>query len=105
MKFEQDFVADVNAGVWTGLKWLAVVVLVAALLFISTGCSTKSYTSPEGAKITSTTFIYGPELNGMRAQDGNRTLEIEGQKSDLTNALKVIDKLSGAVIKMGVGMP
>ena len=69
------------------------------------GCSTKTYTSPEGATITSTTFIYGPELTGMKAQDGNRTLEIEGQKSDLTNALKVIDKLSGAVIKMGVGMP
>ena len=75
------------------------------LLCLIPGCSTKTYTSPEGATITSTTFIYGPELTGMKAQDGNRTLEIEGQKSDLTNALKVIDKLNGAVIKMGVGMP
>lgn len=107
MKFEQDFIADLNAGLWTGLKWLAAFVLAAALLFILTGCSTKTYTSPEGARITSTTFIYGPELTGLKAVDGNRTLEIEGQKSDVQQALQIIDKLAvpakvGAAI---VGVP
>lgn len=57
------------------------------------GCSTKTYTSPEGARITSTTFIYGPELTGLKAVDGNRTLEIEGQKSGVQQALQIIDKL------------
>ena len=75
------------------------------LLCLIPGCSAKTYTSPEGARITSTTFIYGPELTGLRAVDGNRTLEIEGQKSDLTNALKVMDKLSGAINAIGSGVP
>ncbi len=109
MKFEQDFIADLNAGMRTGLKFLAAFVVVALLLFIATGCSTKTYTSPEGARITSTTFIYGPELTGLRAVDGNRTLEIEGQKSDVQQALQIIDKLAvparvGAAV-VGVPVP
>lgn len=71
--------------------------IVAAMIWaivLLSGCSTKTYTSPEGAKITSTTFIYGPELTGLRAVDGNRTLEIEGQKSDLGNALAIIKALT-----------
>ena len=107
MKFEENFIAALNAGMWTALKFLAVFVIVAALLFIATGCSTKTYTSPEGARITSTTFIYGPELTGLRAVDGNRTLEIEGQKSDVQQALQIIDKLA-VPAKVGaalVGVP
>lgn len=101
---------------WMAPEWLirtveyAVIffaVVVAVLLF--SGCSTKTYTSPEGAKITSTTFIYGPELTGLRAVDGNRTLEIEGQKTDIQQALQIIDKLTapaklGAAV-MGVPVP
>lgn len=84
-------------------------VIVAALLFALPACSTKTYTSPEGARITSTTFIYGPELTGLKAVDGNRTLEIEGQKSDVQQALQIIDKLAvparvGAAL-VGVPVP
>lgn len=100
-----------KCGCWLAPEWVvrtieyAALVLVCVVACLAAGCSTKTYTSPEGARITSTTFIYGPELTGLKAQDGNRTLEIEGQKTDLTNALQVIDKLSGAVIKMGVPVP
>lgn len=72
----------------------AVVAAMIWAIVLLSGCSTKSYTSPEGAHITSTTFIYGPELTGLRASDGNRTLEIEGQKSDLGNALAIIRALT-----------
>lgn len=73
---------------------IALCIFYIILLYWLPGCSTKTYTSPEGATITSTTFIYGPELTGMKAQDGNRTLEIEGQKSDVQRALQIIDKLA-----------
>lgn len=87
------------------LRFIAVIAI--SLLFA--GCSTKTYTSPEGARITSTTFIYGPELTGLKAVDGNRTLEIEGQKTDIQQALTIIDKLPapaklGAAV-MGVPVP
>lgn len=109
MKFTEDFVQDLNDGMWVAVKFLAGLVIVVLLLFILTGCSTKTYTSPEGARITSTTFIYGPELTGLKAVDGNRTLEIEGQKSDVQQALQIIDKLAvparvGAAL-VGVPVP
>lgn len=88
------FDSDINMGLWVGIKRLALLAALVLAILLFTGCSTKTYTSPEGAKITSTTFIYGPELTGLRAQDGNRTLEIEGQKSDLGNALAIIKALT-----------
>ncbi len=94
MHFEDNFIADLNAGMWTCIKRLVLIVALAILAMLACGCSTKTYTSPEGARITSTTFIYGPELTGLRAVDGNRTLEIEGQKSDLGNALAIIKALT-----------
>ena len=88
---------------------IALGIFYAIILYWLPGCSTKTYTSPEGARITSTTFIYGPELTGLKAVDGNRTLEIEGQKSDVQQALQIIDKLAvpakvGAAI-VGVPVP
>ena len=74
--------------------FVIVVVVLVGFGYMLGGCSTKTYTSPEGASITSTTFIYGPELTGLRAVDGNRTLEIEGQRSDLGNALAIIKALT-----------
>lgn len=103
MDFEREFVADLNAGMWTSLKLLALLVALVVLALALVGCSTKTYTSPEGARITSTTFIYGPELTGLRAVDGNRTLEIEGQKTDIQQALTIIDKLT-APAKLGAAM-
>lgn len=93
----------VNMELWA---WLKRVALLAALVFVALilfGCSTKTYTSPEGARITSTTVIYGPELTGLKAQDGNRTLEIEGQKTDIQQALTIIDKLT-APAKLGAAV-
>lgn len=81
---------------------VAIVALMIGIIILA-GCSTKTYTSPEGARITSTTFIYGPELTGLKACDGNRTLEIEGQKSDVQQALQIIDKLT-APAKLGAAM-
>ncbi len=109
MHFEDNFIADLNAGMRAGLKWLALIVALAVLAMLACGCSTKTYTSPEGARITSTTFIYGPELTGLKAVDGNRTLEIDGQKSDVQQALQIIDKLAvpakiGAAV-VGVPLP
>ena len=102
-----DMDMDAAQAVRDAFRWpvrivciVAIVLMLVATLVLQ-GCSTKTYTSPEGASITSTTFIYGPELTGMKAQDGNRTLEIQGQKSDLTNALQVIDKLTGMLITIG----
>ena len=103
MDFEREFVADLNAGMWTSLKLLALLAALVALAWALFGCSTKTYTSPEGAKITSTTFIYGPELTGLKAVDGSRTLEIEGQKTDIQQALTIIDKLT-APAKLGAAM-
>ena len=95
---------------WIAPEWLIrwveaalIVVVIVGTIILVGGCSTKTYTSPEGARITSTTFIYGPELTGLRAVDGNRTLEIEGQKSDVQQALQIIDKLT-APAKVGAAM-
>lgn len=104
-----------TCGCWLAPEWLiraieyGALVVVVVVACLAAGCSTKTYTSPEGAKITSTTFIYGPELTGLKACDGNRTLEIEGQKTDIQQALTIIDKLTapaklGAAV-MGVGVP
>lgn len=98
-----------SCGCWLAPEWLIraveAVAIVAVMIGIvlMMGCSTKTYTSPEGARITSTTFIYGPELTGLRAQDGNRTLEIEGQKTDIQQALTIIDKLT-APAKLGAAV-
>lgn len=98
-----------SCGCWLAPEWLLRLVEAAAIvgviigLILMCGCSTKTYTSPEGARITSTTFIYGPELTGLKAQDGNRTLEIEGQKTDIQQALQIIDKLT-APAKLGAAM-
>lgn len=104
---DHDMDMDAKKAVDDAFRWpvrivvgAAVVLMIVATLVLQ-GCATKTYTSPEGASITSTTFIYGPELTGMKAVDGNRTLEIQGQKSDLTNALQVIDKLTGMLITIG----
>lgn len=88
------FESKINEGLWVGLKRLTLLAAMALVILLLTGCSTKTYTSPEGASITSTTFVYGPELTGLRAVDGNRTLEIEGQRSDLGNALAIIKALT-----------
>lgn len=111
-----DQYPDVEKDVRDAFRWpmrlcwaVGIVCLLVAACMALQGCSTKTYTSPEGAKITSTTFIYGPELTGLRAVDGNRTLEIEGQKTDIQQALTIIDKLTapaklGAAV-MGVPAP
>lgn len=91
---KKEFLDAIMEGFAMSMKTLAVIVAVALAAYFLTGCSTKTYTSPEGARITSTTFIYGPELTGLRAVDGSRTLEIEGQKSDVQQALQIIDKLA-----------
>lgn len=87
---------------------VAIVALMIGIILLA-GCSTKTYTSPEGARITSTTFIYGPELTGLKAVDGSRTLEIEGQKTDIQQALTIIDKLTApaklGAAAMGVPVP
>lgn len=96
----REFEEELALGMWAAFKGLLVIVFIVVVALLVLGCSTKTYTSPEGAKITSTTFIYGPELTGLRAVDGNRTLEIEGQKSDVQQALQIIDKLA---VPMRVG--
>ena len=111
MRPEDDFMRELEEefalGMRAAFKGLLVIVLIVVVALLVLGCSTKTYTSPEGAKITSTTFIYGPELTGLRAVDGNRTLEIEGQKTDVQQALQIIDKLA-VPMKVGatlVGVP
>lgn len=98
-----------SEGVVRGVEYAALVLVVVLSCWLASGCSTKTYTSPEGAKITSTTFIYGPELTGLKACDGNRTLEIEGQKTDIQQALIIIDKLTApaklGAAAMGVPVP
>ncbi len=68
------------------MKKFLILLACAAML----GCSVKTYTSPEGASLTSMTFLWGPTVQGLEAVDGNRTLRLESQKSDtqiLTEAL------------------
>lgn len=82
MKFEQDFIADIRAGMWVSLKLLAVFVIVVGLLFILTGCSTHTITiTPQGVNATSSAFVYCPEATVIRVQDGNRTVDMLGEAS------------------------
>jgi hypothetical protein len=82
MKFEDDFVAELKAGMWTSLKALAVIaalVLLAVWLF---GCSTRAISiTPGCVNATSTALLYCPEATVIRVVDGNRTVDMLGEAS------------------------
>lgn len=77
-------------------KTMLLFIFLAFIMSIQ-ACAVKTYVSPEGAKLTSTTFLWGPEVTGLKATDGNRTLTIDSQKSDIQSALTAINTLAGAV--------
>lgn len=85
-------ISDFTKGILVGAFVVAAGIWFVVLL---SGCAIKTYTSPEGAKLSSTTFLWGPEITGLEAQDGNRTLKLQSQKSDvqaLTELLKMTVK-------------
>lgn len=82
-----DFVKGILVGAFT------VAASVWAIVLLS-GCSIKAYTSPEGAKLSSATFLWGPEITGLEAADGNRTLKLQSQKSDIQALTETIKTLA-----------
>lgn len=76
------FKHDINIGLWTGLKRLALLaalVLVALILF---GCSTRTIIiTPDGINATSSALLYCPEATVIQVQDGNRTADMVGETS------------------------
>lgn len=87
------FEHDINMGLWTGLKRLALLaalVLVALILF---GCSTRTIIiTPDGINATPSSFLYCPEATVTRISDGSQTADMVGETSGVgavvTEALK-----------------
>lgn len=74
----------------------AILIMLALLL---TACSIKTYTSPEGVKVTSGSFIYCPEASVTRVQDGNRTVDMMGETSGVGAAVQSLGHDAAEVFK------
>lgn len=82
MRFEQDFVANLSAGMWTSLKFLALLAVVVLLALLLLSCSTHTVSiTPLGINATSTALLYCPEATVTRITDGNRTVDVLSETS------------------------
>lgn len=82
MRFEQDFVADLAAGMWTSFKLLVLLAAIVLLALWMCGCSTHTINiTPHGVNATSTSLLYCPEATVTRITDGNRTVDVLSETS------------------------
>lgn len=82
MKFEQDFIADIHAGMWTSLKFLALLAVLILFAILAAACSTHTISiTPGCVNATSTALLYCPEASVIRVQDGNRTVDMLSEAS------------------------
>lgn len=91
------FESDINEGLWTWLKRLALVAGIALLALRLTACSTRSIViTPGTINATSTTLLYCPEASVTRVVDGNRTVDTSGVETGVGETLKgVADAIFG----------
>lgn len=75
--FEQEFRADLDAGMWTSCKMLAALVATILAAMWLLGCATHTISiSPTDINATSTTLLYCPSATVLRVHEGNRTVDI-----------------------------
>lgn len=98
--FRNEFLADINAGMWTGLKWLAVFVLLAMVGLYACCCSTKTLIINEhGINATSSAFLYCPEAAAIQLHDGNRTGNMTVDESGVGKTVQALGDNAVEVLK------
>lgn len=98
--FEDDFIAELRAGMWTSLKFLAL--LVALVLFGLWLCSCAKhqvYITPQGVNATSSTLFYCPAATVLRVQDGNRTVDVLSEASGVGAVVTGLGNNAAEVIR------
>ena len=68
------FESEINEGLWTGLKRVALLAALVLVILLLTGCPTISISTPEGCQ-ASYTRIGSQDISGLTySRDGNSTL-------------------------------
>lgn len=80
MNFEDEFVTDIAAGIWTSIKLLVLLVALALVGLYSCGCSTRTLVIHPDGTVNSTqmAFVYCPEATLVRAGDVEMISEASG---------------------------
>ena len=91
MKFEEDFVQDLNDGIWMAAKWLVGFVAVVLVIFFLTGCSTIGINTPSGS--AHYTRIGNQDISGLRFERDalgvmRFTLDKQSSDSDVLNLIR-----------------
>jgi len=91
MDFEDDFIDDINRGIWTAVKFLAAIVVVLLAVFFLIGCSTIGINTPNGS--AHYTRIGNQDISGLRFERDNLgvmrvTLDKQSSDSDVLNLIR-----------------
>lgn len=80
MNFEDEFVTDIAAGIWTDIKLLALLVALALVGLYGFGCSARTLTIHPDGTVNSTqmAFVYCPEATLIRVGDVEMISEASG---------------------------